>query len=176
MTSPTGVRAGSSPRFTTRRTTSRSETTPTRRSPSSTMTMPMLRAVMTSVATFTVASRWSANKNPGRMMSRSVVIPNPPGRSGLREMCRVTEASGRGLRVRVAAGRARELEHGTVEHRRGATDVAGRLAWSERVLVGEPALVDACHQHLTALAHEQEPAAPRAHLHRAAGYRDVVGV
>src|SRR6266581_9607464 len=80
MTPMTEVRAGSRPASTTRRTTSRSESTPTSRLPSSTMTMPTFRSAMSRTASVTIASRCTVKRNSGRMMSRSFFIAGPPRR------------------------------------------------------------------------------------------------
>src|ERR1700682_1086530 len=80
MTSMTGVRAGSRPVSTTRRTTSRSESTPTSRLPSSTLTMPTFRSAIIRTASVTIASRCTVKRKSGRMMSRSFFIAGPPRR------------------------------------------------------------------------------------------------
>src|SRR6266850_1920116 len=172
MTSPTGVMSGSSPRSTTRRTTSRSEKTPTRRSPSSTRTMPTLLALMTCTAALTVSSRCTTKRNPARMISRSFFIASPPVGTG-----RYRAAAGpsrRGAWERAPVGRTLECAQGALQHHHraaGAADRAGPVG----VVVREATVVEPRHQLVAALADQQEPAAARAGLRRAAGDRDVVG-
>src|SRR5512132_1658104 len=170
MTSPTGVTSGSSPRFTTRRTTSRSEKTPTRRSPSSTRTMPTLFALMTCTASLTVSSRCTTKRNPARMISRSFFIASPPVGTG-----RYRAAAGlrRGAWERAPVGRALECAQGAVQHHHGAAGAADD-AGPVGMVVREAAVVEPRQQLLAALADQQEPAAARAGLRRAAGDRDVV--
>src|SRR5712691_828525 len=75
MTSMTGVRPGSRPASTTR-----SESTPTSRVPSSTMTMPTFSLAIVRTASVTIASRCTVKRKSGRMMSRSFFIAGPPRR------------------------------------------------------------------------------------------------